>query len=99
MKEKSPNLNWTTKDGEKLAISQMATPHLLATIHMIERNRMQNLMSIMGREDLIDETLGYYYQFPKEYEALCDEAERRLLILRGTAKSSDKGLVKLKGKK
>ena len=74
-----------------LEISKMATPHLLATIHMIERNRMNNLLSIAGTENLTQEIVDYYGQFPDEYTALCDEAERRFLIHRGTQKE---GLIR-----
>lgn len=86
---------WVTREGVKLEISKMATPHLLATIHMIERNRMNNLMSIMACENWTEETVNYYASWPDEYRALCDEAERRLLINRGTQKE---GLIKSRRK-
>jgi hypothetical protein len=82
---------WTTKEGITLEISKMATPLLLATIHMIERNRMNNLMSIMATENWTQEIVDFYCKFTEGYQELCDEAERRFLIRRGTQKE---GLVK-----
>jgi hypothetical protein len=85
---------WTTREGEKLDIHSMATPHLLATIHMIERKRMENLMAIAMTSTV--DTIEYYSKFPEQYEALCDEAEGRHLIRRGTQKP---GLVRTRRKK
>jgi hypothetical protein len=85
-------LIWNTREGHPIEIKKMATPHLLATIHMIERNRLNNLLSILGMDNNWNqEVVDYYAKFPEQYEVLCEEAERRLLIRRGTQKE---GLVK-----
>ena len=63
----------------------MATPHLLNTIHLIERSRMNNLVSL-GMNDLAEVSEGvvsFYAAWPEAYDALLDEAERRQLIRRG----------------
>ncbi len=82
---------WTTKEGIDLNINEMATSHLLATIHMIERNRMNNLLSLGMMDNLTQDTVDYYAQFPSSYKDLCDEAELRFLIHRGNQKE---GLIK-----
>lgn len=51
---------WTTREGVALEIDKMATPHLLATIHMIERKRMENLMSVAMAQNWTVEILDYY---------------------------------------
>lgn len=85
LKKRIPS--WITKEGESIPISGMATHHLLNTIHMIERNRMQSLISIEQHgifDGPIDafEVLEYYAKWPNAYEDLLDEAERRHLIKR-----------------
>jgi hypothetical protein len=87
---------WTTKEGVHLEISKMATPHLLATIHMIERNRMNNLLTIMTAENWTEEIINYYGKFPEAYKDLCEEAERRLLIHRGIQKE---GIIRVRNKR
>jgi hypothetical protein len=81
---------WTTKEGVELEIEKMATPHLLSTIHMLERNRMNNLLSLVGTE-WTEETVEYYAQWSPEYFALVEEAQKRLLINRPSQKE---GIVK-----
>jgi hypothetical protein len=85
---------WRTREGVELSPREMATPHLLSTIHMVERSRMQNLMHLgllsMGEEKVRDSVVAYYGQWPDAYAALLDEAERRGLLGRGTAVGSTK---------
>ena len=84
---------WLTKEGIELPIDQMSTNHLLSTIHMIERNRMTNLVHL-GLADNCDQTiLNYYSRWPDSYEELLNEAERRHLIGRRIRSKSEK-LVK-----
>lgn len=82
---------WITKEGIEIEPRDMATPHLLSTIHMIERNRMQNLIHVGITQDLPDSVINYYAEWPNAYEELCDEAERRKLIQRGTAQKKLRG--------
>lgn len=84
---------WRTREGVEIDIKSMATPHLLSAIYMIERNRLNNLLSVAMSDSFTQEILDYYGQFPDAYIALCDEAERRMLIHRGSQKD---GLVKRK---
>jgi len=87
-------IKWRTKEGFEIAPKDMATPHLLSAIHMCERNRMNNLMSMAMTPGMDNEAvINYYAKWPEAYEALLDEAERRHLI--GRTKSSVK---KLKGR-
>jgi len=85
---------WTTKEGDRIAIKDMASSHLLATIHYIERNRFQNAAeSFAGGE--MDAArvavVNLYLRWPPQYDALVAEAQRRGLIQRGV-----EGLVKRK---
>lgn len=82
---------WVTKEGTHIPISVMPTSHLLNTIHMIERSRMQQLISIEvqvanGYIKLspkeAQEVLNRYCAFPKAYSELLAEAEKRQLIRR-----------------
>lgn len=79
---------WVTREGVRIPIQSMATSHLLNTIHFIERNRMQQIISIeqnltdnLTREDAI-EMLNYYTAWPEGYKALLKEAQKRKLIER-----------------
>jgi hypothetical protein len=85
-------IKWKTKEGFEIAPKDMATQHLLSTIHMIERNRMTNLIGIglMDSADMDADIIDYYSTWPEAYEALLDEAERRHLI--GRTKSQIKKL-------
>jgi hypothetical protein len=92
---------WTTREGQEIEIRNMASSHLLATIHLIERNRFTNAVDAAMREPQNmneqvweDHTLQYYLQWPVQYESLVAEAQRRGLIHRGVA-----GLKVLKGRK
>jgi hypothetical protein len=78
-------MKWVTKEGFEIEPREMATPHLLNTIHLIERSRMSNLVSL-GMNDLAEVSEGvveFYARWPEAYDALLDEAERRQLIRRG----------------
>ena len=87
---------WITKTGEAILISAMPTSHLLNTIHLIERARMQQLISLeqhglsdgyasndelRAAPELVD-MLEYYTRWPEEYSDLLKEAEKRKLIRR-----------------
>jgi|PlaIllAssembly_1097288.scaffolds.fasta_scaffold2694009_2 hypothetical protein len=78
---------WVSKDMKPIPIKFMATSHLLNTIHMIERSRMQQLMSIETHGGGISpeeakRVLDYYCAWPKGYSDLLAEAEKRQLIRR-----------------
>lgn len=75
---------WITKEGEKIEISKMASSHLLATIHYIERNRFTNAIEVAtrGNVDLNDPILDYYMRWHPQYAELVAEAQRRGLINR-----------------
>lgn len=80
---------WVTKEGQYLDIKVMASSHLLATIHYIERNRFTNSVDCAMRQfQNVEESEGdsldveYYLQWPVQYEALVVEAQRRSLINR-----------------
>jgi len=70
---------WITKDGKSVFIKQMTTEHLLNTIHLIERKRMNDLIETYGIAD-INNNLKYYSQWPDRYLELIKEAKRRNLI-------------------
>ncbi len=83
---------WITKEGVTIPINVMATPHLLSAIHFIERGRMQQLVSIeqhiicpdgvtITNEEAL-KVLDYYTAWPRGYEDLLAEAEKRKLIKR-----------------
>lgn len=88
------NATWTTREGAVLPIRQMTTRHLLATIHFIERKRMENLLDLGmineavivtdGSDGVDEDVIAYYAAWPESYGALLDEAERRHLIGRGS---------------
>lgn len=80
---------WITREGKQMEIKDMASSHLLATIHFIERNRFMNAAETYG-EGMMDAT-NYYLQWPIQYETLVKEAQRRGLIFRNA-----EGLVKAK---
>lgn len=91
----SPDV-WITREGQEIEISHMASSHLLATIHFIERNRFMNAAEVYSEQQLGDERLNaveYYLQWPIQYETLVTEAQRRGLIWRNIP-----GLVKSKRK-
>ena len=88
---------WMTKDGTRIQINMMPTSHLLNTIHLIERMRMQQIESIKEQyqqnhgtiefDNPIDrnewiEFLEYYTQWPEGYPDLLSEAIKRRLIKR-----------------
>lgn len=83
--------HWVTREGTRIPIPAMATSHLLNAIHMIERSRVQQLISLdenmsieitglTPAEKL--EILNYYAQWPDGYEDLLAEAEKRQIIKR-----------------
>lgn len=77
---------WITREGQQIEIKHMASSHLLATIHFIERSRFMNAAEVYSEQQLGDERLNaveYYLQFPIQYETLIEEAVRRKLIYRG----------------
>lgn len=78
---------WITREGHQIKIKEMASSHLLSTIHFIERNRFQNALETY-QEGMPDAT-EYYLQWPLQYEELIAEAQRRGLIFRNVP-----GLVK-----
>jgi len=75
---------WITREGQQMEIRQMASSHLLATIHFIERNRFMNAAEVYSEKQLGDMTdaVNYYLQWPIQYESLVAEAQRRKLIYR-----------------
>lgn len=83
---------WITREGEEIEIKNMASSHLLSTIHFIEHNRFMNAAEVFTDQNLGKDRLkavGYYLQWPIQYEALVLEARRRNLIFRNIP-----GLVK-----
>lgn len=85
-------MKWITKEGFEIEPQEMSTPHLLSTIHLIERNRMNNLVHLgMGVTKLSDSVLEFYAKWPEAYDSLLDEAERRRLIRRGDKTKKLKG--------
>ena len=86
--------HWTTKERQQIPIKKMASSHLLAAIHMIEKKRFERMVDTATRIESEDmEILEIYAQFPIEYYALLQEAERRGLIMRVEVPTG-KGLVK-----
>ena len=81
---------WTTKDGIELNVREMSTPHLLATIHLIEKTRMNNILAIAFVESVTNAGKEYYSRWPESYPALIAEAERRKLIQRFDNAEKDK---------
>lgn len=87
---------WITREGHQREIKSMASSHLLATIHFIERNRFMNAAECFFEDQLGDirlEATEYYLQWPIQYERLIEEAQRRGLIYRNI-----KGIVKRRKK-
>jgi hypothetical protein len=86
---------WITREGHQFEIKDMASSHLLAAIHYIERNRFMNAAETFSEMQLDDKTrmeaTNYYLQWPIQYESLIAEAQRRNLIYRKV-----EGLVKRK---
>ena len=81
---------WTTKEGQRIPIREMASSHLLSTIHFLERARFTNAVECARREPNTDPnsaTMQYYLQWPEQYEALVAEAHRRNLISRGVTEA------------
>lgn len=70
---------WITKEGEEIPIHTMTTTHLLNSIHMVERNRMNQLIETHGMGEL-QANLEYYSQWPESYHDLIKEAKKRKLI-------------------
>jgi len=89
---------WTTKEGAILKITEMATPHLLSALHMIERNRMNNILSLVPRIEIDVETFDYYSQWPDGYFDLLDECVRRGLVGRIVVEEKDIRVKRLKRK-
>lgn len=92
---------WVTREGQSLSIKDMASSHLLATVHYIERNRFTSAIECAMREprnmdprSWEDTTLQYYLQWPEAYDALIAEAQRRGLV--GRVGKQAEGLVRRK---
>lgn len=80
-----PDVVWKTAEGQLIPIRNMSSSHLLAAIHLIERNRYQQATdaAMRQKEDpLADELVSYYLQWPPQYEAMVKEAARRGLVYR-----------------
>lgn len=88
-------MKWHTKEGQFIEISKMASSHLLSAIHMIERNRFQNLASVQATNG-DDQMVEYYSKWPPAYAEMLEEAERRYLI--GRVNHKTKGLVHQRGR-
>jgi hypothetical protein len=74
---------WITREGEQIEIKHMASSHLLATIHFIERSRFMNAAEVYSEQQLGEDRLtavNYYLQWPVQYDSLVVEAQRRGLI-------------------
>jgi hypothetical protein len=88
----SPDV-WITREGKQMEIKDMASSHLLAAIHFIERNRFTNAAEVYSEESLNHpdkmEMVHYYLEWPIQYDTMIAEAQRRKLIHRGM-----EGLVK-----
>lgn len=83
---------WITREGEQIEIKNMASSHLLATIHFIERGRFMNAAEVYSESQLGEDRLAavnYYLQWPIQYETLVEEAQRRGLVCRAV-----EGIVK-----
>jgi hypothetical protein len=78
---------WTDRSGQQVEIKNMASSHLLATIHFIERNRFINTAEVYFDRNFSEkdrlEMANYYAEWPIQYETLIAEAQRRHLIYRG----------------
>jgi hypothetical protein len=74
---------WVTREGQQLEIKKMASSHLLATIHFIERKRFTEAVDCAMRESGGSDLVKYYLQWPYQYDSLVAEAQRRRLIYRG----------------
>ncbi len=88
---------WIDRDGKQIEIRHMASSHLLATIHFIERNRFMNAAEVYTDQQLGEHRLNavnYYLAWPLQYEELILEAQRRHLIYRGDAAELNSGGVK-----
>jgi len=71
--------NWLTQDGRIVPIQHMASSHLLNTIHMIERNRFQQMVeSAMNGSS--PEIISVYAEWNFAYEEMVLEARKRNLI-------------------
>jgi hypothetical protein len=86
---------WITAEGQQMEIKSMASSHLLATIHFIERKRFQSASEVYHErafdKNFRNEMTSYYLQWPIQYDVMIAEAQRRGLITRGV-----EGLVKVK---
>lgn len=70
---------WIDRDGKGVTIKGMSSPHLLAAIHMIERNRLTAIAE-MYMQEIPPTNFEYYVEFPNSYNHLVVEAKRRKLI-------------------
>lgn len=79
---------WITAEGQQMEIRTMASSHLLAAIHYIERRRFMNVTDTAMREavnpdmDFNSPTIQYYLEWPIQYETLVNEANKRNLLYR-----------------
>ena len=92
---------WITREGQQIEIRHMASSHLLSTIHFIERSRFMNAAEVYSEQQLGDARLaavGYYLQWPIQYEELVREAQRRHLIYRMPEQITVEGTIP-KGKR
>lgn len=78
---------WITKEGVQIEIERMASAHLLATIHLIERSRFTRAHDYAFNSNFevhADDTiLAHYMEWPLQYDTLIAEAQRRGLLNRG----------------
>lgn len=88
---------WVTREGDAIRIKNMASSHLLSTIHYIEKHRFMSAVEIFhDQQDKSgdwSDALNYYLQWPPQYETMIVEAQRRNLIFRNV-----QGLVKSRKK-
>ena len=87
---------WITREGQQIEIRHMASSHLMSTIHFIERSRFMNAAEVYSEQQLGDARLaavGYYLQWPIQYESLIMEAQRRGLIYRVPEQVTMEGTV------
>jgi hypothetical protein len=93
---------WITREGQQIEIRNMASSHLLSTIHFIERSRFMNAAEVYSEQQLGEARLAavsYYLQWPIQYESLIQEAQRRHLIYRMPEEVQVEGSIKGRLKK
>ena len=72
---------WIDRNGKGIPISGMSSNHLLSAIHMVERNRFNDIVEMQQNKINVDErNFEYYTNFSEIYQALIKEAKKRKLI-------------------